>query len=85
MMKKKSAFYTQILELVEANGWSGDLVIIELDSSVSDSRVRVQVSLSTHHSVAPSELVNIYDEGIHSVEQVQQECLRALRTGRSGI
>ena len=99
-MKTHSAFLNQILDLIEANGWTRDLVVTELSSSSSSSSssshsvdphsplrpsVRIQIHLSAHHSLAPSELVNIYEEGIHSLEQVQQECLRALRTGHSGL
>ena len=34
---------------------------------------------------APLEIVNDYREEFNPLEQVQQECLRALRTGRPGL
>lgn len=81
----KNSFYTQILEMIDANGWSGQFKVVECSESTVKSPVRIQIYLSEHHPVAPSELINLYEEGVNPLEQIQQECLRALRTGRSGV
>lgn len=81
----KSQYYAQILEMIEANGWLGKFTLSLSEDSEDQTSVRIHVYLSEQHPVAPSELINIYEEGVHSLEQIQQECLRALRTGRSGV
>lgn len=76
------SFIDQIRELVRANGWEDQLMIEEWGTP---SQPVIRVRLSAAHPSAPSELVNDYQEGISSLEQVQQECLRAIRTGRPGL
>ncbi len=76
------SFIEQVKELIQANGWENELQI-ELISDSGQSGVRIR--LSENHLTSASQLVNEYWEGISSLEQIQQECLRALRTGRTGI
>jgi len=90
MMSALSPFANQILELIRENGWEGLLNVEDMPTNHAvpgqvSSGQWVRVSLGTEHRTAPSELVNEYCESIHSLEQIQQECLRALRTGRPGI
>ena len=83
-----SEFYHQIQELISANGWETQLsleIIQGVDPSSIGARTTVRVRLPAHHPVSPSEIVNEYTEGVHPLEQIQQECLRALRTGHPGI
>jgi hypothetical protein len=73
-------FIREISELIEANGWSHEL---KVDWIEEDQVVRVR--LTSQHPISPNEIVNDYREGLHPLEQVQQECLRALRTGSPGL
>lgn len=73
-------FLNQILEIIAANGWDG---LFQLEVVAKNPTV-VRIRLGDKHQSAPQELVNDYTEGVHPLEQVQQECLRALRTGRIG-
>jgi hypothetical protein len=75
-------YLEQIQDLIQANGWEGQLVLEVLDDV---DRKRVRVRLGEQHPTAPLEVINEYDEFLNPLEQVQQECLRALRTGRPGI
>jgi hypothetical protein len=81
------SFIAEIEEIIRANGWEGQLIVEALGGNPtdSDSRQTVRIKLSSQHSVAPLEIVNEYTDGVHPLEQVQQECLRALRTGYPGI
>jgi len=81
-MTDHDGFLDQINELIRANAWEGQLIVELVPSSVPSA---VRVSLSAAHPTAPSEVINQYVEGLNPLEQVQQECLRALRTGRPGI
>jgi hypothetical protein len=83
MPAQHSRFLDQISELIRANGWEGQLKLELLAENESAAHVRVR--LSQNHPVAPLAIVNEYMEGTHPLEQVQQECLRALRTGSPGI
>lgn len=83
MSENQANFLEQILELFEANGWKHQLTTEMISSSDSASKIRVR--LLNNHPIAPSGIVNDYQEGINPLEQIQSECLRALRTGRSGI
>lgn len=76
----RETFIQEISELIEANGWSHDLVV----QWVEEDQV-VRIRLSSQHPISPNELINDYREGLHPLEQVQQECLRALRTGSPGL
>ncbi len=76
-------FRDQVLELIQANGWEG-LFQIELLPK-GDCPTVLRVRLGQNHLVAPLDIVNDYSPSVHGLEQVQQECLRALRTGRAGI
>lgn len=67
-----SPFAEQVRDLFSANGWEGLLEIEDLGSG----RIRVKLQ--------DGSLVNEYTEGVSPLEQVQYECLRALRTGRPG-
>ena len=78
------SYLDQIQNLLQANGWE-QLLLTELVSAAGVSPVMVQIRLHADHLSAPLEVVNIYVENIHSLEQIQQECFRALRTGRSGV
>ena len=78
-----ATYEEQICELIRANGWEGQLSVVDIEPEGGPQKVRVK--LSENHPVAPGESVNDYIDGIHPLEQVQQECLRALRTGRPGI
>jgi hypothetical protein len=73
-------FLEQINELILANGWEGQLLVELIDSSQI-----VRIRLNSSHPIAPLEIINDYQEGVHPLEQVQQECLRALRTGSAGL
>lgn len=75
-------FVDQIKDLIQANGWEGQVVVEQINPS---SPAVVRVTLSDHHPSAPAELINEYLEGVNSLEQIQSECLRSLRTGRPGI
>ena len=79
-MGSSDQYFDQITEVIQANGWEKQLTIELLQPSHG-----VRVRLGKTHPIAPSEIVNDYQEGIHPLEQVQQECLRALRTGSPGI
>ncbi len=86
----RMSFLDEIYDLLQANGWEGQLVLEVLQSSTlsqdnGSQRQIVRVLLSQDHPFAPSEIVNEYEEGVHPLEQIQQECFRALRTGRSGL
>lgn len=83
-MGEKHRFKEQIEDLIQANGWEG-LLTVEPLLEGNPAAKGVRVKLSSEHSTAPSTIVNDYLEGVHSFEQIQQECLRALRTGRTGI
>lgn len=83
MSEDQANFLEQIHELFEANGWKNELTTEMISSS--DSVPRVRVRLVKNHPIAPLGIVNEYQEGINSLEQIQSECLRALRTGRPGI
>lgn len=71
-------FREQIEELLDANGWKGKFVIEDL------SPTSVRLRLKDPHPAEPSGMVGDYTEGTNPLEQVQGECLRALRTGRTG-
>lgn len=75
----------QIIELLEENGWTGLIVVEQISAPEDESPEVVEVRLADNHSTAPGDLVNVYTDGIHPLEQVQQECLRSLRTGRPGL
>jgi hypothetical protein len=77
-------YFDQIEDLVRANGWE-KVLIVERVSAAGQSPIMVQIRLQSNHLTAPNEIVNVYVENVHPLEQVQQECLRALRTGRPGI
>jgi hypothetical protein len=77
-MTDHSEYFEQIQELIQANGWE-KLLTAECVPPY------VVVKLGEGHSTAPLEIVNHYAEGVNPIEQIQQECLRALRTGRPGI
>jgi hypothetical protein len=79
-MALKTDFLNQVKEIIEANGWENLLVIEILDGNPDTLRIR----LGKEHPIAAMEVVNDYTSGVSSLEQVQQECLRALRTGRPG-
>ena len=79
-MESTSSFIQDIEEIIEANNWIGQLEIEPLPPS---SRVRIRISSS--HPFFPSEIVNDYSPEENPLEQLQQDCLRALRTGSSGI
>ena len=74
-----SSYLNLIDELIRSNGWEDQLLVEWVENSI------VRIRLSQNHPVAPLDIVNDYLEGTHSLEQVQQECLRAIRTGRPGI
>jgi hypothetical protein len=78
-------FREQIEEILEANGWEKDVVVETLQEPQPGIPARVRVRLARPHANEPSGIVNDYTDGIHPLEQIQQECLRALRTGRPGI
>lgn len=82
-MDLSGQFLEQIQELFNLNGWE-NLLIVELVSQSNDTPVAA-VKLAANHGTAPLDLVNEYTFGVHPLEQIQQECLRALRTGRPGI
>jgi hypothetical protein len=77
-------YFDQIEDLVKANGWE-KVLIVERVSAAGQSPIMVQIRLQSNHLTAPNAIVNVYVENVHPLEQVQQECLRALRTGRPGI
>ncbi len=79
-MVNESDYLDRILDLIESNGWSRELQL----EILSDSPTVVRVRLGSDHRSSPGDLVNDYTDGVHPLEQVQQECLRALRTGRIG-
>ena len=79
-MSSEFEFLEQIRELISANAWEKDL-IVEADPA----QKMVRIKLTAAHRVEPNALVGEYYEGIQGLEQVQSECLRALRTGRTGI
>lgn len=73
----------QIEELLSANGWDGKFILEVLPGPPGSPQV-VRVTMKEPHPAEPSGLVNEYNEALNPLEQVQQECLRALRTGRVG-
>lgn len=77
-------YFDQIEDLVKANGWE-KVLIVERVSAAGQSPIMVQIRLQLNHLTAPNAIVNVYVENVHPLEQVQQECLRTLRTGRPGI
>jgi hypothetical protein len=77
-------FVDRILELLAENGWSESFRVEEIPPHEGASKL-VRVRLSDSHPVGPGDIVNDYIENVHSLEQVQYECLRAVRTGRPGI
>ncbi len=82
MNNSKPEFLIQIEELLKSNGWSHQFILEVV--STTPGATRVEIRLSKEHAVAPLDIVNCYEEALHPLEQVQQECLRALRTGRPG-
>jgi hypothetical protein len=82
-----SDYVLQILELIEANGWTAELTleIIPGERHPATTPEIVRVKLSSNHPISPNGLINEYQEGQHPLEQIQQECLRALRTGHPGL
>lgn len=77
------SFLEQIQELLAANGWEKELSLEVLNPEAEGRTIRIR--LPTHHPVSPLEVINEYTEGVNPLEQIQQECLRALRTGHSGL
>ena len=77
-------YFDQIEDLIIANGWE-KVLIVEWVSAAGQMPIMVQIRLQSNHLTAPNAIVNVYVENVHPLEQVQQECLRALRTGRPGI
>lgn len=73
-------YVQNIQELLEANGWAQQLTL-----EPNETRGIVQIFLPADHPVSPNGLVNEYAPDYSPLEQVQQECLRALRTGHPGI
>jgi hypothetical protein len=84
-MVHSSNYLNQIIELLEENGWGGLFEVTSQEEPGLASGESVQIKLGAGHPTAPGDLVNIYTEGVHPLEQIQQECLRSLRTGRPGI
>jgi hypothetical protein len=78
-------FREQIEEILSANGWEHDVVVETLQEPQPGIPELVRVRLVNPHANEPSGIVNDYTDGVHPLEQVQQETLRALRTGRPGI
>jgi hypothetical protein len=78
-------FREQIEDIISANGWDGEVVVETLQAGQPGVPEQVRVKLKTPRPAEPSGVVNDYTDGIHPLEQIQQECLRALRTGRPGI
>lgn len=78
-VNQKSQFIIQVNEIIEANGWNDDLRVEEV------SNEQVRITLGPNHPICPGEFVNDYYQGMTPFEQIQSECLRALRTGRTGI
>lgn len=78
-------FREQIEEVISANGWESELVLETLEAAGPGVPERVRVKLLHPHPSEPHGVVNDYTEDVHPLEQIQQECLRALRTGRPGI
>jgi hypothetical protein len=78
-------FREQIEDVISANGWERDLVIETLQAAGPGVPERIRIRLARPHASEPDGLVNDYTDGVHPLEQIQQECLRALRTGRPGI
>jgi hypothetical protein len=78
-------FREQIEDVISANGWERDLIVETLQAPGPGIPEQVRVRLVRPHPTEPGGLVNDYTDGVHPLEQVQQECLRALRTGRPGI
>jgi len=78
-------FKEQIEEVLSANGWEQDLVVETPQQPQPGVPELVRIRLARPHPNEPSGVVNDYTEGVHPLEQIQQECLRALRTGRPGI
>jgi hypothetical protein len=71
-------FRAQVEELLDANGWKGKFAIEDL------SPTSVRLRLTDPLPAEPSGMVGDYTEAMNSLEQIQYECLRALRTGRTG-
>ena len=82
-MSQAFFYLEQIKELIHSNGWDGQFDIEVIEESAEAQTIRIR--LSERHPTAPCEIVNDYREGMNPLEQVQQECLRALRTGRPGV
>jgi hypothetical protein len=78
-------YYSQILELLESNGWTGLFEVEILNKEHNDAEQTVRIRLGLKHLTNPGDIVNDYCESRHPLEQIQQDCLRALRTGRTGI
>jgi hypothetical protein len=81
-MAPSSMYLENIKELISANGWEKQLIVEQISEN---PLVQVRISLTPSHSIAPGAIVNEYSEGVHPFEQIQQECLRALRTGSPGL
>jgi hypothetical protein len=79
----------EVNELIDGNGWERELVAERVDGSGgpaapgAPSFVRVR-RRSSAVPPADGDVVNLYPEDALSHEQVMQECLRFLRTGRIG-
>ncbi|HUP56261.1 MAG TPA: hypothetical protein VM598_02335 [Bdellovibrionota bacterium] len=78
-------FKEQIEEVISANGWDSQLVVERLPATAPGAPESVRVRMRIPHVAEPSGMVGDYVEGVHPLEQVQQECLRCLRTGHPGI
>lgn len=70
-------FEKQLQELLHFNGWEELILIERIETGF-------RLKLSPSHRTAPLDIINDYPVG-SPLEQVQQECLRSLRTGRPGI
>ena len=76
-------FLDLVRDILDANGWSCDLVAEPLPSEDGDEAVRVRRAQATE-PLQHTDIVNEYHASVTAPDQVQYDCLRFLRTGRIG-
>lgn len=84
-MQAAQELLEQIDELIRANHWQDQLMAEPLPGDPSRVRVRRRTSANPANAPEAVDVVNIYEAIPGAAELVQTECLRFLRTGRTGI